>query len=218
MTVTGDAVAGDEGMACRAPTTELARAFREAVRASLQEQRSIAHADVAAAQEELQRLSRRLVTLERHLIDRTRRADALRDLGNPAANAEAEMNRLVAVPGVSAVEIHGQRLHVLTDPVRIAWDGARYDLGSYRIVLDLNGDVRIESRDNLGPKSGWDHPHVQDGRPCLGNAREGVLKLTARYELALAAQVLVGFLATYQPESAYCALDRWPVASDHADG
>ena len=211
-------IPGDEGTACRAPTAALARAFREAICTSILEQQAAEQADIAASRDELQRLSRRFVSLERHLIDRTRRADALRDLGNPAASAEAELNRLLAVPGVYAVEIHGQRLHVLTDPVRIAWDGARYDLGSYRIVLDLNGDVRIESRDNLGPKSGWDHPHVQDGRPCLGNAREGVLKLIARYELALAAQVLVGFLATYQPESAYCALDRWPVATDHADG
>jgi hypothetical protein len=113
---------------------------------------------------------------------------------------------------VEGGEIHGLALHVLTQPVHILWESTRYALGGYRIVLDLHGDVRIESRDNLGPKPGWDHPHVQDGRPCLGNVREGVLKLIARYELALAAQVLVGFLETYQPEGAYCAIERWPRA------
>jgi hypothetical protein len=79
-------------------------------------------------------------------------------------------------------------------------------------VLELDGDVRIESVSRLGPKPGWDHPHVQDGRPCLGNLREGVLKLIAEYELALAVQVTMGFLETYQPESAYCAIEGWPRA------
>jgi hypothetical protein len=160
----------------------------------------------------LERLSRRFVTLERHLLTQTRRAEALRMLDDPAASAERELGRLLTVPGVQRVEVHGEALHVLTQPVRILWQGTRYDLGGYRIVLDLHGDVRIESRDNLGPKPGWDHPHVQDGRPCLGNAQEGVLKLIARYELALATQVLVGFLEMYQPEGAYCAIEGWPRA------
>jgi hypothetical protein len=211
-----DAVAGDEGTACRAPSAELVRAYREAVQASLHEQLNTTEHDLVAGREELQRLSRRFVTLERRLQHQARSAEALRALDDPAASAGRELDRLLALPSVEGVEVHGLALHVLTQPVRILWDGARYDLGGYRIVLDLHGEVRIKSRDNLGPKPGWDHPHVQDGRPCLGNAREGVLKLIARYELGLAAQVLVGFLETYQPEGAYCAIEGWPRA--HADG
>ena len=175
----GDAVAGDEVTACRAPTAELSRAVHEAIRASIQEQRDAAQADIASSRDELERLSRRFVTLERHLLTQTRRAEALRMLDDPAASAGRELGRLLALPGVEGVEVHGLALHVLTRPVHILWEGTRYILGGYRIVLDLHGDVRIESRDNLGPKPGWDHPHVQDGRPCLGNAREGVLKLIA---------------------------------------
>jgi hypothetical protein len=137
-------------------------------------------------------------------------------LSESAASAEADLSRLLAVPGVQQVEVHGQALHILTQPVELAWREAHYHLGRYRIVLDLAGDLRVESIDGLGPKPGWDHPHVQDSRPCLGNAREGILKLIARYELALAAQVLVGFLETYLPEGAYCAIEGWPRA--HVDG
>ncbi len=140
----------------------------------------------------------------------SRRAEELRELGKSAASAAAELDRLLAVPGVQEVEVHEQAVHVLTHPVYIPWQGQRYDLGGYRIVLDLAGDVRVESHDKRGPKPSWGHPHVQDGRPCLGNAREGMLKLIARYELALAAQVMVGFLETYQPDGAYCAIEGWP--------
>ncbi len=212
----GDAIAGDEGTACRVPTADLVRGYREAVQTSLHEQLNTTEHDLVTDREELQRLSRRFVTLERQLQDQARRAEVLRELDDPSASAERELGRLLAIPGVEGVEVHGLALHVLTQPVHILWEDTRYDLGGYRIVLDLHGDVRIESRDNLGPKPGWDHPHVQDGRPCLGNAREGVLKLIARYELALTAQVLVGFLETYQPESAYCEIEGWPRA--HADG
>ncbi len=118
----------------------------------------------------------------------------------------------MATRGVQSVEVVDQALHVLTNPVEIEWEGARYHLGCYRLVLDLDGDVRIESVSKLGPKPSWDHPHVQDGHPCLGNLREGVLKLIAEYELALAVQVAIGFVEAYQPESAYCAIERWPRA------
>jgi hypothetical protein len=214
--MSGGMVAGDEGAAWRAPTADLARSYREAVRTSLQEQLGDSEQNLIAGREELQRLSRRFVTLERQLVAQARRTDELQELSEAAASAEAELARLLAVPGVQHIEVHGQVLHILTAPIQIAWEGERYDLGRYRIGLDLGGDLRVESIDGLGPKPGWDHPHVQDGRPCLGNAREGVLKLIARYELALAAQVLVGFLETFQPEGSYSAIEGWPRA--HVDG
>jgi hypothetical protein len=104
-------------------------------------------------------------------------------------------------------------VQVRSEPIRIDWRGLRYELGGYRIELDLAGDVRIESLDKLGPKPHWDHPHVQDGLPCLGNLREGVLKLIAQYQLALAIQVLLEFLSTYDPAEAYTSIEGWPHAS-----
>ena len=209
-------VSEDVGPACRASTTELIQAFEDAVQHSLMTQAGAAERDVAALREELAQLSRRFVTLDRQLLAQMHRGQQLREMSGVVESAGDELETMLAVPGVQAVEVHGQTLHVLTHPMQIVWQDQPHELGRYRIVLDLDGDLHIESIDKLGPKPGWDHPHVQDGRPCFGNAREGVLKLIAEYELALAVQVTVGFLQTYLPDSAYCAIERWPLA--HADG
>ena len=194
------------------PSPDLVESFRCALQASIDAQQEVAEERVAALRDELQVVSRRLVTLDRQLLANTRRSETLRDLQDPVASAAEELRRVLAVRGVQSVEVVDRALHVMTDPVQIEWEGARYDLGVYRLVLDLDGDLQIQSISRLGPKPGWDHPHVQDGRPCLGNLREGVLKLIAEYELALAVQVAIGFLEVYQPESAYCAIERWPRA------
>ena len=194
------------------PAPDLVETFRCAVQASIDAQQQVAEERVAALRGELQILSRRLVTLDRQLIAHTRRSATLPDLRDRVAFAGEELRQVVATRGVQSVEVVDQALHVLTDPVEIEWEDTRYHLGLYRGVLDLEGNIRIESVSKLGPKPDWDHPHVQDGRPCLGNLREGLLKLIAEYELALAVQVAIGFLETYQPESAYCAIEGWPRA------
>jgi hypothetical protein len=192
------------------PAPELVETFRCALRSSIAAQQDVTQERVAALQDELQVLSRRLVTLDRQLLAHTRRGAMLCDLQDRVASAAEELRRVLAVRGVRSVEVVDRTLHVVTDPVQIEWEGVRYSLGIYRLVLDLDGDVHMQSVSELGPKPAWGHPHVQDGRPCLGNLREGVLKLIAEYELALAVQVAMGFLESYQPESAYCAIERWP--------
>ena len=110
--MSGGMVAGDEGTAFRAPTADLARSYREAVRTSLQEQLGDSEQNLIAGREELQRLSRRFVTLERQLVAQARRTDELQELSEAAASAEAELARLLAVPGVQHIEVHGQVLHM----------------------------------------------------------------------------------------------------------
>ena len=191
----------------------LTNTFRDLLAAAVDSEQAAIEADLATIPAQLSELSRRFVALDRRLPAAARRVEALRGLGAVDEFAEAELARLVDVPGVTSVEVEQGRLVVGTEPVEIRWSGTSYALGAYRLVLDLAGDVRIESVNKLGPKAAWDHPHVQDGLPCLGNLREGVLKLIAEYELALAVQVLLDFLATYQPESAYTPIENWPVAA-----
>src|SRR4051794_25134372 len=183
--------------------------FAALLNRSVAAQRAELAEDIATIPGRLAELSRRFVALDRRLPAATRRLTEIDGLGDPAPFAAAELERLVAVPGVREVGVDGDRLVVVTEPVTVAWEGAEYALGAYRLLLDLAGDVRVESVDRAGPRGAWDHPHVQDGLPCLGNLREGVLKLIAEYELALAVQVLIDFLHTYLPEGAYTPIDGW---------
>ncbi len=190
--------------------TEQAQALRDLLASSIRAQESVTDEDAQAVRSQLAELSRRFVTLDRRLLNSSRRAEELSSLAEVPESAGQELECLLAVRGVRTAEVAGSRLHVLTHPLRLESEGSTYNLGEYRILLDLAGDVRIESISRLGPKPHWDHPHIQDGLPCLGNLREGVLKLMARYELALATQVLMDFLSTYNADTAYCPIEGWP--------
>jgi len=168
--------------------------------------------ELASVSTEIGELSRKLVALERKLRAGSGRVAELSSISDVERFAGEQYERLLALSHVASVDVRQGQLVVDTDDVTIEWEGRRYRLGEYRIALDLAGDVRIDSLDHLGPKAGWDHPHIQAGLPCLGNLRPGVLKLIAEFELALAAQLLLEFLTIYQPETAYTPIEDWPLA------
>lgn len=190
-----------------------ATAFQVFVARNAAELITAAEVEVTSTRAQIDELSRRLVALERRLRAGSGRLAELcsRD-GSLEAFAAEQLEGIRALPGVRGVATEGSCLWIETEPVAIDWQGRRYALGAFRLTLDLAGDVRVDSLEHLGPKSGWDHPHVQDGLPCLGNLRPGILKLIADFELALAAQLLLDFLATYQPETAYTPIEGWPEA------
>lgn len=190
--------------------TEQAQALRVLLASSIRSEESVAEEDAQVVRSQLAELSRRFVMLDRRLISHSRRTEELRTLKDVPESAGQELERLLAVRGVRTAEVAGSQLRVTTHPLGLESGGSTYNLGEYRILLDLAGDVRIESISRLGPKPHWDHPHIQDALPCLGNLREGVLKLIARYELALAMQVLMDFLSTYNADTAYCPIEGWP--------
>jgi hypothetical protein len=188
------------------------RALADLVARSIAAERQQAKRDLASIPGQIGELSRRLVGLDRRLVAAAQRLEQLTDRSDVEAFAASELDRLLAIDGVRAVHVEASELHVESEPIVIASADRRYDLGAYCLTIDLAGDVRIESQDHRGPKPLWDHPHVQGGLPCLGNLREGILKLIAEYELALAVQVLIDFLRTYNPETAYTPIEGWPEA------
>lgn len=190
----------------RAARNSFQACISEAIRSHLRQ----TEAEAADAKAEIAELSRRLVTLERRLRASSGRLAELRSFEGVEAFAGEQFDRVVALAGVAGLETAGNSIRLRTEPIRIDWQGRRYRLGQYQLTIDLAGDVRVDSVDHLGPKAGWDHPHVQAGLPCLGNLRPGILKLIAEFEVALAAQLLLDFLATYQPETAYTPIEGWP--------
>jgi hypothetical protein len=178
-------------------------------RASAAEQAAL-ESDAASIRAELATLSRRLVALDRRLPATQRRLVQLRSLADLdlERHAERELGRILSLPGIGSAVVEHAALVVETQPL-VVRDRA---LGRFQLEIALAGDIRVTSLDRRGPRGAWDHPHVQAGLPCLGNLREGILKLIAELELALAVQVLLDFLHTYQPETAYTPIEGWPPA------
>jgi hypothetical protein len=84
--------------------------------------------------------------------------------------------------------------------------------------MDLHFDGRILLR-NLGlRRDTYDHPHVDGGRPCLGNIHGWVQQLVACREFAAAAGVLLQYLRTVNASDWRKPVTAWPEVTRGSDG
>jgi len=105
--------------------------------------------------------------------------------------------------------VQGSVIRVLTDEIVVEHEGQRYKIGRFGLELDLEAGLRVVNLENTGDRSSWDHPHVQAGLPCLGNLREGFEKLLGECQIVPLVSMLIQFLDTYNPETAYCPIEHW---------
>lgn len=117
---------------------------------------------------------------------------------------------IMAIPGVVKVVPFRSNLRVTTDTIFIDTEVARYKLGAYHIEYLPSGDYNITAvdRDHTHNVSGVDHPHVNAGKPCLGNVAEISVNV-ASGELDVATALIMEFLRSYTPGGAFTTLDRW---------
>jgi hypothetical protein len=116
---------------------------------------------------------------------------------------------LLGLRGVRAIEVDQGRVRVLTHPVTIVHEDDRFLIGDFAVDVDLDHGVRVMNLSNTNERTGWDHPHVQGTVPCLGNLQEGCEILLGQLELVPLVSLLLQFLETYTPATAYCAISRW---------
>lgn len=125
--------------------------------------------------------------------------------------ANNEYDKLLATEHVKSVNVNYDTIQVYTDMVKIDYRGRTYNVGEFRIDIYINGrdsGVKLFNLTrNIGSTS---HPHIKsDGHPCLGNIKVGVAKLLGTYEYVVLAQLMINYLHTYNPESAYSRLEDW---------
>lgn len=118
---------------------------------------------------------------------------------------------IMAIPGVVKVAPFRNNLRVATDTIFIDTEVARYKLGEYHIDYMPSGDYQILAvdRDHTANVSGVDHPHINGGKPCLGNVAEISVNV-ASGELDVATALIMDFLRSYTPGGAFTSLDKWP--------
>ncbi|MGE5849361.1 MAG: hypothetical protein ACM362_04430 [Candidatus Methylomirabilota bacterium] len=182
------------------------------------EQRESSGTEAEALEDELRELEVNLHTSGRQMRDLERRLNAshrrLTELSQFQAHSEAlarDFDRIASLPGVVDVEVRDGVLRVFTEPIVIEYGLRRYRLGRFR--LDLHFDGRIFVRNLTGRYETYDHPHVDNGRPCLGNIQEWVQRLLTQREFAAATELLLQYLRTVNPADWRKAVTFWAEVS-----
>jgi len=182
------------------------------------EQREASVTEAEALEGELRELEVNLQTAGRQMRDLDRRLMAshrrLTELSQYQAHSEAlarDFERIAGLPGVVDVTVQDGVVQVFTEPIVIEYGFRRYRLGRFR--LDLQFDGRLFVRNLTGRYETYDHPHVDNGRPCLGNIQEWVQRLLAQREFAAATEILLQYLRTVNPADWRKAVTFWAEVS-----
>ncbi len=171
-------------------------------------------AEAEALGEELRELEvnlrtsgRQMRDLERRLLTAQRRLAELQHHQTSPDTLERDFDRIASLPGVAEVGVRDGAVQVLTEPIVIEYGFRRYRLG--RFHLDLHFDGRLSIRNLTDRYETYDHPHIENGRPCLGNIQEWVQRLLAQREFAAATEVLLQYLRTVNPADWRKAVTFW---------
>lgn len=202
-------------------TTEIQEsAYRERrralVRSQLQEGRweqiggeiSFLETEIRSTEEALDVASLQLTAETRHLQACRRRLRHLRgELVKDEADAGHELDHLSGLADVADVTALPAGLRIITRPIRAEHNRKRYSLGTFQIDLLYNGEITIH---NLTSRHGYyDHPHIWNGKPCLGNIRQGLAKLIGELQLATASEIILDFLKTTNSKNWHISIEHW---------
>jgi hypothetical protein len=150
---------------------------------------------------------RQMRELERRLLQAQQRLSELEQHQTAPETMGRDFDRIGRLSGVAEVGVSDGALQVFTDPIVIEYGFRHYRLGRFR--LDLHFDGRLSVRNLTGRYETYDHPHVENGRPCLGNIQEWVQRLLAQREFAAATEVLLQYLKTVNPADWRKAVTYW---------
>jgi len=165
---------------------------------------------IAVKEENLKEISRHMGSQTRLLNscrERLRMLETLKDAEQSEEALGRDIESLLGIPEVRDVEVHRDRLSVFTDTIDTVVAGKRYRLGSFHLDICFSGDVVVK---NLTRAYGYyDHPHVWNAKPCLGNIGPSLLKLVSEFQWVAAVQLLIEYLKTVNPKEWYTPIDHW---------
>jgi len=108
---------------------------------------------------------------------------------------------------IDITEIHGKAALIgYTDEIQIEHEGDIYKIGKFRVTVQ---DAQILIENITNKRNGCDHPHVRDGRPCLGDLGSTLPKLMGKHEYALVFNVVYKYLTSYNKQSPYQKIEAW---------
>jgi len=165
---------------------------------------------IVVQEENVKELSRHMGSQTRLLNncrERLRMLSMLKEAEQSEQALGRDIDALLGIPAVRGVEVLMDRLCVLTDTIDTVVAGKRYRLGRFHLDIRFNGDVTIR---NLTRAYGYyDHPHVWNAKPCLGNIGPSVLKLASEFQWVAATELLLEYLKTVNPKEWYTPIEHW---------
>ncbi len=94
-----------------------------------------------------------------------------------------------------------------TGDIVILYKGINFNLGKFIITIKLNGIIKM---DNIANRfETYDHPHVADGFPCLGNIKTLTQTMIKDGDFFGLLILTYDFLKTYDKEGHYVSIGRW---------
>lgn len=100
--------------------------------------------------------------------------------------------QIAALAHVEAVELNSYHLYVFTDTLFIIHEARRYEIGKFRITIDLNYGQVNETRNLCSTHPANDHhPYGRGGLICFGAMRNRIDHALSQNEVALAVQYIL---------------------------
>ena len=91
--------------------------------------------------------------------------------------------------------------------------GKKYLIGKFRVSINLDGTVRMRNLTNR--HDSYDHPHIAEEIPCLGNIKDTVPKMIFNGDFIGILNLLHNYLSTYNPQGPYIQLEAgWGTPED----
>ena len=112
------------------------------------------------------------------------------------------------MPEVDYVDFLSNSCVIHTKVLEIDFEGEIYDIGRYKIIFHTSGGLEVRSKDKINRDCHYEHPHIDNGNCCLGNAA-GVLKMISSFDFDAALVVLLKYLKSYRYDDAYINILEW---------
>ena len=128
--------------------------------------------------------------------------------------ANEEHGELVKLMGSGVIRsLHAitNGVELVTDAIEVMHRGRGYELGPFRVELQLNDHgVHIYGMSGAELSDGYWHPHVSTGGiPCLGNMGSLIAKTMGAGDVVGTITTLLEFLRSYNHGEGYTSLSTW---------
>ncbi|MBI5166789.1 MAG: hypothetical protein HY998_03465 [candidate division NC10 bacterium] len=186
---------------------EVRKKYWEECKGRFQDEALFLEREIKAVEETIEEYSLLITAEAQRLKESRKRLKFLQGTQEESEIYKKEFDCLLEIPEVREVLVQNWVVSIFTDTIFAEHGKRLYKLGSFRINVHFNGQLAIKNLTD--PYGFYDHPHIWDGKPCLGNIRVGLAKLIGEFQLMAAAQVLIDFLKTINPKDWYTPIENW---------